>query len=98
MTARVDHRRWARQPWTGTHQRWGNERGDVVAEFSAEAERIKPRATWAELRLPEDKMRVLRDLCREARDVRTAHSAEGVVGDATRGRGVTAVFMGERET
>jgi len=59
-------------------------RGDAVAEFNVNAERIESRAAWADLRLRAEQMAMLRDLCRQARD------------GFTRGRGVAALFVGER--
>ena len=63
-----------------------------MIEFGVDATRIEPRATWSDLRLAEDQVLVLQDLCRQARRRRTGKPR--VAREPTGGTAVTALFVG----
>jgi AAA+ superfamily predicted ATPase len=63
-----------------------------MAELGDDATRIELRATWADLRLAEDQVLVLRGLCRQAGRRPTGKSS--VARESTGGPGIAAWFVG----
>jgi hypothetical protein len=69
--------------------------GSGLAEL---AERIEPRAGWADIVLPEVASEALRDLVRQVRHRGRVHDEWGMADHSGRGLGVTALFTGESGT
>jgi vesicle-fusing ATPase len=66
-----------------------------VIELGVDATRIEPRAKWSDLRLAEDQVLVLQDLCRQARRRRTGSVSVLFVGGGTTRTAAAEVIAGE---
>ena len=62
------------------------------------AELIEPKATWADLVLPEGQLQLLGDLARQVRHRSQVYDEWGFVSRSNRGLGITALFAGESGT
>ncbi len=62
------------------------------------AELIQPRATWADLVLPEGQLQLLGDLARQVRHRSQVYDEWGFGSRSNRGMGITALFAGESGT
>jgi hypothetical protein len=62
------------------------------------AERLEPKATWADIVLPSAEMRLLTQLAAQVRNRSTVYDGWGFRGKMTRGLGITALFAGQSGT
>ena len=62
------------------------------------AELIEPKATWADLVLPEGQLQLLGDLARQVRHRSQVYDDWGFASRSNRGLGITALFAGESGT
>lgn len=67
-------------------------------DLSPLAERVEPRATWADLVLPAGQLALLHDLAAQVRHRALVHDGWGFGRQSTRGLGITALFSGESGT
>ncbi len=67
-------------------------------DLSPLAERVEPRATWADLVLPEGQLGLLHDLAAQVRHRALVHDGWGFARQSSRGLGITALFSGESGT
>jgi len=79
-------------------QLWAACRTRARADLDGLADRVVPRARWADLVLPPREVAALRDVLRHARHRATVHERWEVSGSGRRGAGVTALFSGPSGT
>ena len=73
-------------------------RSQNAAGLDRLANRVEPRATWADLVVPPPVIGQLRELAARARQRERVHEEWGIGGRAVRGRGITALFAGDSGT
>jgi hypothetical protein len=77
---------------------WTSCRDTTRPRLESLAQRIVPRARWADLVLPETQMEVLRRMADHVRHGATVFAEWGFAGRTHRGQGVTALFSGASGT
>nr|WP_143054330.1 ATP-binding protein [Streptomyces sp. KS_5] len=77
---------------------WASCRDATRPRLESLAQRIVPRARWADLVLPEAQMEVLRRMADQVRHGATVFGEWGFAGRTHRGQGVTALFSGASGT
>lgn len=79
-------------------QLWDACRDITRPQLDQLAQRLEPKATWDDLVLPEEQMKVMRQICGQVRERHRVYDEWGFSRSMNRGFGITALFAGESGT